>query len=47
MIFEFDDNKRLIKAIYQNSPNLRYFKLYSIKNDDASKLENLLTIVNV
>ena len=39
--FEFDD-KRLIKEIYQNSPNLRYFKLYSIKNDDVSKLENLI-----
>ncbi|RIA85199.1 hypothetical protein C1645_831163 [Glomus cerebriforme] len=41
ILYEGDDNKRLIQSIYENCPNLRYFKLL-FNNDNISELENLL-----
>ena len=35
------DNKKIIRAIYQNCPNLKYLKLL-FKSSDLLELENLL-----
>ena len=36
-----DENKRIIRAIYQNCPTLKYLKLF-LKNKNISELEKLL-----
>ena len=35
------DNKRIIQAIYQKCPNLKYLRLV-LRNNNISELENLL-----
>src|SRR5207247_992756 len=41
VLYEGDDNRRLVQAIYQYCPNLRYLKL-SFNNDNISELKKLL-----
>jgi hypothetical protein len=36
------DNKRIIRSIYQNAPNLQYLRLL-IRNSDSLEIKNLLT----
>ncbi|UZO06854.1 uncharacterized protein OCT59_027160 [Rhizophagus irregularis] len=42
ILYEGDDNRRLIQAIYQNCPNLIYLKLL-FNNNNILELEELLT----